>query len=400
MLQEHWNDSTWANYEKRTYEYDSNGNKIMESHGYWHNSRWLNLKTHYVYNGNGFLVSTYSSAIKRIPNPLYGNPNQPRAIKIAVDSCYKHSYSYDNNDNRILELSETWKDSTWINARKTSYAYNNDGNVIIKLFKHWQDSTHTNQGLAWINSARTTYTYNNNGNMILTLHEKWENSTWINRSRITYTYDNNENIIIKLRERLQDSTWINSYKTTYTFNSNGNRISTLNERWQDSTWTNSNRTTYTYDSNGNMTLMLYEFWDGSTWINLNSSKHGEGSFSFRDAIGNYYSFKGKKVEVFYKKIADVNEKNNDNLLNYSLSQNYPNPFNPTTEMGFSIPVSSMTTLAIYNVLGQKIATLVNEKLSAGSYKYPFDAGNLTSGIYFYKLESNNYLEVKKMVLIK
>ncbi len=85
---------------------------------------------------------------------------------------------------------------------------------------------------------------------------------------------------------------------------------------------------------------------------------------------------------------------------YKLSQNYPNPFNPSTEINFSIPVSGNTTLAIYNVLGQEVATLVNEELSAGSYNYQFDASNLTSGIYFYKLQSNDYSQVKKMMLLK
>ena len=69
-------------------------------------------------------------------------------------------------------------------------------------------------------------------------------------------------------------------------------------------------------------------------------------------------------------------------------------------MNFSIPISGNTTLTIYNVLGQKIATLVSKNLSAGSYKYKFDASNLTSGVYFYKLQSNDYSQIKKMMLLK
>jgi len=87
-------------------------------------------------------------------------------------------------------------------------------------------------------------------------------------------------------------------------------------------------------------------------------------------------------------------------MKYGLNQNYPNPFNPTTEISFSIPVAGNTNLEIYNVLGQKIATLVSKELNAGSYKYQFDASNLSSGIYFYKLVSNSYNNIKKMLLIK
>jgi hypothetical protein len=85
---------------------------------------------------------------------------------------------------------------------------------------------------------------------------------------------------------------------------------------------------------------------------------------------------------------------------YRLSQNYPNPFNPTTRINFSIPVSGKTTLTVYNVLGQKIATLVDANLAVGSYNYEFDASGLSSGIYFYKLQSENYSKIMKMMLIK
>ncbi len=85
---------------------------------------------------------------------------------------------------------------------------------------------------------------------------------------------------------------------------------------------------------------------------------------------------------------------------YELSQNYPNPFNPSTIISFSIPKTGNTELSIYNILGQKVATLVDKELSAGSFEYQFNASNLTSGIYFYKLQSNNFISIKKMILIK
>ncbi len=88
------------------------------------------------------------------------------------------------------------------------------------------------------------------------------------------------------------------------------------------------------------------------------------------------------------------------IESYSLEQNYPNPFNPTTEITFAIPVSGNTTLAIYNILGQKVKTLVSKEMSAGSYTYQFDASTLSSGTYFYKLQSNDYSSIKKMILLK
>ncbi|HEY3251651.1 MAG TPA: T9SS type A sorting domain-containing protein [Ignavibacteria bacterium] len=85
---------------------------------------------------------------------------------------------------------------------------------------------------------------------------------------------------------------------------------------------------------------------------------------------------------------------------YSLSQNYPNPFNPTTQIEFSLPKESFVKIIIYNSLGQQMDAVMNEKLSAGSYKTDWDGENFPSGVYFYTLKTENYFESKKMVLIK
>jgi len=87
--------------------------------------------------------------------------------------------------------------------------------------------------------------------------------------------------------------------------------------------------------------------------------------------------------------------------NYKLFQNYPNPFNPTTTIRFFIPTDSFVKLDIFNILGQKVETILNEKLLAGFYEKKVDGKNLSSGVYFYKLETDtNFSEIKKMVLLK
>ncbi len=85
---------------------------------------------------------------------------------------------------------------------------------------------------------------------------------------------------------------------------------------------------------------------------------------------------------------------------FSLSQNYPNPFNPLTKIRFEISELSQTKLYVFDALGSEVANIVNEKLQPGSYEVSFDANNFSSGVYFYKLESNGYIETKKMFLIK
>jgi hypothetical protein len=92
---------------------------------------------------------------------------------------------------------------------------------------------------------------------------------------------------------------------------------------------------------------------------------------------------------------------------YSLRQNYPNPFNPTTNIEFSIPKSEFVTLKIYNILGEEVATLVSERLTAGSYKYDWparssggDASSLSSGVYFYKIKAGAFQQINKMILLR
>jgi len=85
---------------------------------------------------------------------------------------------------------------------------------------------------------------------------------------------------------------------------------------------------------------------------------------------------------------------------YSLFQNYPNPFNPVTRIRYSIPVSSEVKLSIYDINGKTISTPVNEYQNTGTYEISFDASYLASGVYFYKIETDNFIETRKMVLIK
>jgi len=86
--------------------------------------------------------------------------------------------------------------------------------------------------------------------------------------------------------------------------------------------------------------------------------------------------------------------------NYYLDQNYPNPFNPNTTIQFDIPKTSFLTLKVYNVLGQEVATLVNEKRETGRYEAEFDGSKLTSGVYFYRLTTETFIDIKKCVIIK
>jgi len=95
-----------------------------------------------------------------------------------------------------------------------------------------------------------------------------------------------------------------------------------------------------------------------------------------------------------------NEHENTTPYEYSLGQNYPNPFNPLTKINYTVPQFGLIIIKVYDVLGKEVATLVNEEKPAGVYEVEFDASQMNSGIYFYKLATGNFSETKKLVFLK
>ncbi len=85
---------------------------------------------------------------------------------------------------------------------------------------------------------------------------------------------------------------------------------------------------------------------------------------------------------------------------YGLKQNYPNPFNPTTEIKYQLPEAAHVKLTIYNILGQEVVQLVNTQQAIGFYSVKFDASQFASGTYIYRLEAGDFIQTKRMVLIK
>ena len=135
-----------------------------------------------------------------------------------------------------------------------------------------------------------------------------------------------------------------------------------------------------------------------SYSNATLQSAGQGGFP----LGDLNWFPEKKAE-WLDWLTDVEEITPSEIMPeaYSLKQNYPNPFNPATVIEFSIPAKNDVQLDVYNALGQKVATLVNQEMTAGSYKVDFDASTLSSGVYFYRIQAgNSYIQTMKMLLLK
>jgi hypothetical protein len=99
-------------------------------------------------------------------------------------------------------------------------------------------------------------------------------------------------------------------------------------------------------------------------------------------------------------VNSVNENLNQKVSDFSLSQNYPNPFNPTTTIKYAIQKRTFVELKVYDVIGREVEVLVNEAQESGYYEIEFNASKLSSGIYFYQIKTERYVETKKMLLVK
>jgi hypothetical protein len=112
--------------------------------------------------------------------------------------------------------------------------------------------------------------------------------------------------------------------------------------------------------------------------------------------GNFYNLSIDTAE----NPLGINNNNNSLPTSYSLAQNYPNPFNPSTQITYDIPKDGLVNIAVYDVLGREVSTLVNKFEKTGRYSVTFDASNINSGVYFYKISAGGFTETKKMILIK
>jgi len=181
--------------------------------------------------------------------------------------------------------------------------------------------------------------------------------------------------------------------TSFAANVNGSSVSLI---WTTATETNNSGFEIQRKSvNGNWTNVGFVAGFGTT----TESK----SYSFVDnnlSIGSY-TYRLKQIdfngmsEFSNEVLVDVNAP-----ATFSLDQNYPNPFNPSTSIKYSVAQDGFVNVSVFNLIGEKVATLVNSNMKAGSYELNFNAASLSSGVYFYSIEAGNFKAVRKMMLMK
>ena len=324
----------------------------------------------YSWDGNNWIFNSSSAKQEYSYNPLGNLSVQINSgwSENGWDPYWRYSHMYDTEGNLMLYLAEQWNGTEWSNWSKTDYYRSEDFYDFIQ--STWISGNYENR-------TKGHYTYGSNGLIDQCIYSTWHDSDWSIASRRTYTYDANNNLTEELWEEYSDEVYNPSYRFVSQFDAYNNQTNEVRQSWDASRsqWKDDYRYTTTFNEKNQKTYFLYEAWGGYFWTPVSKS------------------------EYEYSTATDIDEPE-ELSSDYRLFNNYPNPFNPTTKINYSLPESSEIELSIHSSTGEKIATLYKGVKSAGQHSHTFDAGDLASGIYFYKLVADNFVEVKKMILMK
>ncbi len=366
-------DSIWQPTNKVTYKYNSSNNITSYMKANWEDSIFVNtVHEVYIYN-----------------------------VKGALDSVFRYTYS----------------DNTWNNFFRFRFEYSNEDLLTNSLLDFWYEGI-------WENVMLNKYTYNNKDLIEIYSESRDQVVDKITKQLLfLFGYDDNKNITSLLTKELIESKWKNSFNRSFIFDPNNNLVHESNDMWSDSIWFNTSVKDYHYNPNNKITSEITKNNTSESWkvsfnynekadlADANSAQLVDDTWTkadymiaFSDSAKRNYSFFASDVNVYYNTITKVENKTAV-VSDFSLSQNYPNPFNPTTTIKYSIPQSLKnneynTKLIVFDILGREVATLVNKQQKPCSYEVLFNANNLTSGIYFYRLQSGSFTQTKKLMLLK
>lgn len=339
----------------------------------WFNGEWINSDKHTnTYNSDGNLESVLWE---------WFNTSSEEWL---IDA--KDVYNYDSLGNRITFLHQDYNGQEFINEFRYEYCYNTTNNVISSLEEFWNNGK-------WVNASKTINTYNNTNLKDTTLMQDWKNDQWINYQLNIYEYDEMLNINSNLAKRWQENNWLNFGMGSFEYDVNNNCVLEIWEIASNNNWENWFRIFYEYDDNNNLIHLFGEEWENDQWVPENEV------LKVTNPDGILYGYLAKEIFLFYRNPTSVGSEKNI-ADGFNLLQNYPNPFNPNTVISYNIPVHSLVTLNIYNLLGEKIKTLIQQEQAPGKYQINFDGNNLPSGIYFYQLKADKFQQTKKMLLLR
>ena len=317
--------------------------------------------------------------------------------------------SYTNNDNGAPTSStkQVYWDGSWYNRSLHEYDYNDGGDLTQKTRLKWH-------GDSWHNRSQTELQYEG-GLCVNNTYYRWEDSTWTNRYLQEISYNDSDERDVKVGYKWTDSSWTERHKTEYSYDDNGDLSQKMFYKWTDASWVTRARLTISRDDALNPVEILLEKADSAdVWNNVALR---ENAFSDDGMVMETVSSRWRNDEWRPRKRNEYTYVNGPgrSILSIaapatlpdqiSLSQNYPNPFNPITTFSYELPKAEFVTIAVFDIRGDIVATLVNERQDPGVRSYRWNATNdnghgVAAGVYIYTIKAGNFRQSKKMILLK
>jgi hypothetical protein len=336
------------------------------------------------------LTTTYANATSLVSSVSYDSI-QVKQVKVNTSTPFKFKISSSATIGDSVKFICTIKQENVVTSQDTFFV--TIGNIET-LFSDNAESgtgnwTKSGTGTLWDTTFITSWT-----GLKCFADSRWGNS--VNSTAIYFLLNTSINLTGKVNPKIEYAAkW--ATETGYDYariqvSSNGG-----------STWTNlTGRYTKTLSSNPSYVGMkgwVYEQVSLSAYIGQ-TIKIRFYYYTDSGTPGDGFYFDDFRVVDYRETVSGISSSSSEIPKHFALYQNYPNPFNPVTKIAFDLPENSLVKLSLYDVLGRQVSILVNENLSAGKYEYECNATNLSSGAYFYKIETAKYSGVKRMIISK
>ena len=371
---------------RNSIDFDTRTTKIWWDSA-WHN-KWQWLKS---YDDSGFLTES----------EFYKFRDEEWLVRANI--------SYTNNDNGAptSSIKQVYWDGSWYNRSLHEYDYNDGGDLTQKTRLKWH-------GDSWHNRSQTELQYEG-GLCVNNTYYRWEDSTWTNRYLQEFSYNDSDERDVKVGYKWTDSDWTERHKTEYSYDDNGDLSQKMFYKWIDASWVTRARLTVSRDDAHNPVEILLEKVDSTdAWNNVALR---ENTFSDDGMVMETVSSRWRNDEWRPRKRNEYTYVNGPgrSILSIaapatlpdqiSLSQNYPNPFNPITTFSYELPEAKFVTIAVFNMRGNRVVTLVNERQDPGLRSYSWNCTNyngdgLAACVYIYSIQAGNFRQSKKMILLK
>jgi len=366
---ENWLNGNWVYSYKRILEYDNDNSLVLDLRESWEHGELSHISTSsYTYTSLNKIAS-YNYEVVAQGRRTYGD---------------RYVNYFDETGNLTKRETQVWENDEWINSYLFSYEYYPNGNTKTFLFREWEDST-------WNNSFRLERVYDEMGNIFISTNFVWREGVLENSWRETHSYNDNHQELTLLSESLNNENPQNIYFYEYQYDEYGKETYYIYKQWINEEWEGKYRRFRNYNEDGNVVDGIAEIWD-------NGWKPGNYSFSYPGPDGySRWGVEYYKMKAHYSKVESVDYSSPNK---YELFQNFPNPFNISTQIYFMLSSETQVKLEVFDILGQRISVLINEELPKGTHSIDYKAAGISSGVFIYRLSTEEFIQTKKMILLK